>query len=303
MTRNKQVRTRLAVYLGLSLLMIPFVSCRSSSAPAEQTSETSFSLLESVQGEASEDVALKGQYYIDPDLWLVRSIQGGQHKKLALLTFDNVPNGSALDIATALESKGLRGLFFVNGNKLSQESDRKIIQKLYERGHSIGCNGRTGANLSGVDESLQRKEIEDNIKQIETITGARPRFFRPQQGDADQKTLDICAENNLIYMEWSFGYDWMDGYQNKDSLTNAILQESPLKDGVNLLFHDLPWTAEAIPGIVDGLQAKDFLIVNPSEIAKAPSSVAAPNKRQEIVGEDVTTAQNETSENTSQASQ
>lgn len=239
------------------------------------------------------------RYVLDPDYSTVKSLHREDRDKLCLLTFDNVPNGQTLEIAAALEAQGARGLFFINGNNLEEESARDAVKQLYQKGHSIGCNGRRGLNLKGLSEEEQRAEIQDNIKQIQTIIGASPRFYRPPQGEMDETTRKICRELSLIPMGWSFSYDWMDSYQDKDSLTQVILNDTPLLSGMNILFHDLPWTRDAMPEILKGLQSKGFRFVDPAELTmskEAPRNIEYHEVESNLASESVDSSQEGSSE-------
>lgn len=212
------------------------------------------------------------KFYMDSNLSLVLSKSSSDKTNYCLMTFDNVPNGNSLKIADALEENGIRAIFFISGNNLEDEQSRTVVKNLFERGHSIACNGRRGINLRGLSKEEQSAEILDNVKQIEAITGVRPRFYRNPQSEFDDTTIEICKENNLINMSWSYSYDWMDSYQDKDSLVNVILNQTPLINGMNILFHDLPWTAEAMPEIISGIKDKKFVFVNPKEIGPSNES-------------------------------
>ncbi len=232
---------------------------------------SSISSVEAGQGQLSSkdvnDINISNyNFYIDPDLSLVKPNSASDRNSYCLITFDNVPNGNSLKIADALDEAGVKGIFFVSGNNLEEESSRNVVKELYDRGHSIGCNGRRGLNMRGLSREEQETEIKENMKQIETIIGDAPRFYRNPQGEIDETTIELCKENKLINMTWSFSYDWMEAYQDKDNLINAILNQTPLKNGMNILFHDLSWTAEAMPAIVDGIKEKKFIFVNPREI-------------------------------------
>ncbi|MDO5732270.1 MAG: polysaccharide deacetylase family protein [Eubacteriales bacterium] len=247
-------------------IVVPDLALGTSSIAGEgDEPSTQLSLVDPSEG-------LTFKYFIDPDFSLVKTSSVRSSEKLCLITFDNVPYGHSLELADALEAFGYRGLFFINGNNLEAASDREIVKQLAERGHSLGCNGRTGANMVGLSESQQRAEIEENIEQIQRICGITPRFYRAPQGDADQTTRAICQSLNLIYVDWSFSYDWIDSYQSKEALLHVILDETPLMDGMNILFHDLSWTAEAMPDLLQGLRERNFRVVNPAEIG--PSSSA-----------------------------
>ncbi|SIC65311.1 Uncharacterised protein [Mycobacteroides abscessus subsp. abscessus] len=70
-------------------------------------------------------------------------------------------------------------------------------------------------------------------------------------------------------MNWTYGYDWEKDYQNKEALTDIMVNSPYLTDGANLLMHDRDWTNAALEGIVKGLQAKGYEIADPDRIQTA----------------------------------
>lgn len=67
-------------------------------------------------------------------------------------------------------------------------------------------------------------------------------------------------------MNWTYGYDWEKGFQEKDALTEIMINSPYLNSGANLLMHDRKWTSAALEGIVKGLQEKGYEIVDPDLI-------------------------------------
>nr|WP_316046622.1 hypothetical protein [Planococcus glaciei] len=67
-------------------------------------------------------------------------------------------------------------------------------------------------------------------------------------------------------MNWTYGYDWEKQYMDAAALTDIMVNTEFLRNGANLLMHDREWTAQALPGIIEGLRAKGYSFVEPDEI-------------------------------------
>ncbi len=213
-----------------------------------------------------EDVAFK--YKINPNTFAVEPLDGATaaDEKLVLLTFDDAPYGNSLEIADALEERGVSAIFFVNSMYMEDEAGTEAIQEIHERGFEIANHTHTHAKLDDYSEEAQREEIVKTNDIIEEATGERPRFFRAPHGVMTEYSKQVVAEEGMSWMNWSFGYDWQVDYQDPAALADITLNTELLGDGTNILMHDREWTAGAVPEIVDGLIEQGFTIVDPKLI-------------------------------------
>lgn len=215
-----------------------------------------------------DEIEVAFQYKVNPTNFSIVPIDSEEesNEKLALLTFDDAPYGNSLEIADALEERGVSALFFVNGMYMEKEDGFEVIQNLYERGFEIANHTHTHAKLDDYSEEDQLKEIEKTNDIIKEATGENPRFFRAPHGVMTDYTKQVIADKGMSWMNWSFGYDWMGEYHDAAALTEITLTTNLLSNGANILMHDRTWTAEAVPVIVDGLIEQGFTIVDPKLI-------------------------------------
>lgn len=216
--------------------------------------------------DAEEDVTFK--YQINPTTFSVEPIDGteAEDEKLVLLTFDDAPYGNSLEIADALEERGVSAIFFVNGMYMEDEEGFEAIQDIYDRGFEISNHTHTHAKLDDYSEEAQLEEIVKTNDIIEEAIGEQPRFFRAPHGVMTDYAEQVVADKNMTWMNWSFGYDWQVDYQDGAALADITLNTELLGNGANILMHDRTWTADAVPAIVDGLIEQGFTIVDPKYI-------------------------------------
>src|SRR5699024_1411126 len=122
-------------------------------------------------------------------------------------------------------------------------------------------------NLNNLSNEEQKEEIVRVNDQVEEIIGQRPVFFRAPFGEYTDYAKDILKEEDMTFMNWSYGYDWVEEYMNKEALTDIMVNADQLRAGANLLMHDREWTNEALEGIVNGLEEKGYGFIDPETIA------------------------------------
>lgn len=187
-------------------------------------------------------------------------------ERVVLLTYDDAPDGNALEIADILEEHDAPAIFFVNGIFIDSDTGEEDLLELYERGFEIGNHGYTHANLQNLSEDEQYEEIISTSDRIEEVTGERPRFFRAPYGVNTEFSTQTALEDGMMLMNWTYGYDWEQEYQNPQALADIMLNTELLVSGSNLLMHDRKWTLEATSLIIEGLREKDYELLDPSLI-------------------------------------
>lgn len=216
-------------------------------------------------------------YYIDPEISSVLPANEDANPNVVLATVDDVPRKlpetptSSVEEAQAMADRGIYGIFFVNGMYLQGEDGeegRQALKEIADMGHVIGNHTLTHYSLDQVpDEETLRHEIIGNQDIIEEVIGYRPQFFRPPHGIEAPGLEGILEEENMVSMNWSYGFDWDENYSDPETLADVMVNTEFLSPGANLLMHDLTWTNEAMPAILDGIQAKGYEFVDARDIA------------------------------------
>ena len=216
-------------------------------------------------------------YYIDPETSSVLPANEDANPNVVLATVDDVPRKlpetptSSVEEAQAMADRGIYGIFFVNGMYLQGEDGeegQQALKEIADMGHVIGNHTLTHYSLDQVpDEETLRHEIIGNQDIIEEVIGYRPQFFRPPHGIEIPELEGILEEENMVSMNWSYGFDWDENYSDPATLADVMVNTEFLSPGANLLMHDLTWTKEAMPAILDGIQAKGYEFVDARDIA------------------------------------
>ncbi|CAH0345928.1 polysaccharide deacetylase family protein [Bacillus sp. CECT 9360] len=223
-----------------------------------------------IEDEETEQVVknVTPQYRLNPANSSVNPISNA-NAKVVLLTFDDAPDKHSLEIAKTLKSHNVNAIFFVNGHFLDSEEEKAVLKQIHEMGFAIGNHTQSHATLKDLSESEQRNEIVKLNDAVEAIIGERPKFFRAPFGMNTDFSKKLATEEKMLVMNWTYGYDWEKNYQSKEALTQIMVNSPYLINGANLLMHDRAWTSEAISGIITGLQAKGYEMLDP-ELIETP---------------------------------
>ncbi|HLR07804.1 MAG TPA: polysaccharide deacetylase family protein [Bacillota bacterium] len=256
----------------LVLVLIVMASCNddSSKQRAEQADNMNANKREIAEdapsSEAKEHKGTKDVQYKVSNSWHIIPIDEEANEKVVLLTIDDAPDRYALEMAKTLHELEAGAIFFVNGMFLETEEKKKILKDIHDMGFLIGNHTYSHAFLPDLSKEEQKEEIVRVNDVVEEIIGERPAFFRAPNGANTDFTKQIADEEDMVLMNWVYGYDWEPEYQSQEALTEIMLNTPLLENGANLLMHDREWTAEALEDIVKGLRDKGFEIVDPALI-------------------------------------
>ncbi|WP_261133834.1 polysaccharide deacetylase family protein [Bacillus sp. Marseille-Q3570] len=206
-------------------------------------------------------------YTVHPANWTLKT-EAETDEKVVLLTIDDAPDKHALEMAQKLKDLDVPAIFFVNGHFMDTDDEKNIVKKIYEMGFEIGNHTMSHANLKNSSEEKQRNEIITLSEEIEAVTGTAPRFFRAPFGINTDFSKKLIEEQGMLFMNWTYGYDWEKEYQSGEGIADIMVNTPLLTDGAILLMHDRDWTNEALVDIVKGLQAKGYTFVHPEQIVE-----------------------------------
>lgn len=232
----------------------------SSETSREENSETLPNAVnESAQEEIPKKYHMNENYFIKPN-------DESVEKKVVLLTFDDGPKekGMINQLIDTLDKHDAKAIFFVNGYRVQNNPD--LLKLIHERGQIIGNHAWDHEDLKKMSNADAAKQVED-VQDIVTDTiGITPQFFRPPFGSGNDALKEVVDKNGMLYMTWSNGsLDWDKSTKNQpDKVIQNVLDQ--LNPGSNILMHELPWTAEALDGLLIKLKEKGYSFVDPRSI-------------------------------------
>lgn len=137
------------------------------------------------------------------------SFRRGAEKRAIALTFDDGPSPWTAPILDLLSEHNARATFFVLGANIA--GGERDLRRAVEEGHELGLHGWSHRRLPELSASEIQAEMNDTQAEIERITGAVPRLWRPPYFKADKHVRRALAVTELIEVDCSIApedYHW-----------------------------------------------------------------------------------------------
>jgi cellulose synthase/poly-beta-1,6-N-acetylglucosamine synthase-like glycosyltransferase/peptidoglycan/xylan/chitin deacetylase (PgdA/CDA1 family)/spore germination protein YaaH len=214
-----------------------------------------------------------------PLSWRIQRM-GAEPKELAL-TFDDGPDPRwTPEILNVLKEKHVPGTFFVIGVEVDRSPN--IVEREYAAGDEIGNHTYTHPDFDVASKTQIELELNLTQRLLESNLGVKTLLFRPPYGiDEEPETAEEVAN---LPIPQSMGYllvaghidphDWGEEGGVPPPLAETIVQRvvsQTLKGPGNIiLLHDgggdRSHTVEALPEIIDQLEAKGYRFVSVSAL-------------------------------------
>ncbi|WP_419961492.1 polysaccharide deacetylase family protein [Psychrobacillus sp. BM2] len=269
------IRLKLTTWTILAVMLVGLSACGIADEKLEvekETEETTPVSQETIVDEVDEVVEEEvttqepeTQYELNEANWTFQPIEDA-NPKAVLLTVDDAPDKYAVEMAKTLKELNAPAIFFVNGHFIDTDEEKANLKAIYDMGFSIGNHTQTHANLRESSEEQQKEEILKVNETVESVIGEKPKFFRAPFGVNTDFSKALVHQEGMLLMNWTYGYDWEKQYMDATNLTDIMVNTEYLTDGANLLMHDRKWTAEALKGIVEGLRAQGYDLIEPKTI-------------------------------------
>jgi peptidoglycan/xylan/chitin deacetylase (PgdA/CDA1 family)/uncharacterized caspase-like protein len=195
----------------------------------------------------------------------------GLPPKILVLTFDDGPHPiHTQKILDILAQYQLQGIFYEIGQNLGKWDDKGQVKetpaaawsrKVLAAGNLLGNHTYTHPCLPKLNDEQISKELDETSQMLKSVVGANPSLFRPPYGALSEPVRANAAARAMKTMIWSIdSLDWADPIPT--SIANRVIGEAKTKGHGVILFHDIHGrTAEALPAIIETLQAEGFRFV------------------------------------------
>ncbi len=206
--------------------------------------------------------------------------------KEVVLTFDDGPQvNTTRAILDALASHCTKAIFFSIGKMAVGLPE--IIRDVAKGGHTIGTHTWSHADLA----AKAKKNPKDAIDEIERGVSAVRRavgvpiapFFRfPFLKDSPELITHLGSRNIAIFSMDADSFDFK--FRDPEKIIKTVMDKLEKKGKGIVLMHDInPFTAKAVPKLLDELKAKGYRIVH----VKAAGEVATLAEYDQLIEKDV----------------
>ena len=194
-------------------------------------------------------------------------------RKLIALTFDDGPAETYTEkYIEILDQHGIHATFFNLGQNIEQYPD--LAKKIVESGNELMSHTYQHQQLTTLESAALQSEFSGAFSLIESTTGVKTSSFRPPYGDFKESTWLKSGGLASLSVLWNLdSEDWRragsDSIVSK-STTNAF-------SGAIILMHDgggdRSQDVEALPQIIETLQAEGYEFVTVGELMRSDSSI------------------------------
>ena len=187
--------------------------------------------------------------------------QGVGEEKCVSLTI-NVDWGEEYlpDILQVLAENKVSATFFLTGRWTSNNPE--LAKSIAEAGHEIGNHAYSHTSPNSLTVDGNREEIRQTAEAIEKATGVQPKLYAPPSGERDPQVLQAAEAEGCTTILWSV--DTIDWQRPQPSVIyDRVMQK--IHPGAIILAHPTASTLEALPQIIQDLQAEGYRFVCVSE--------------------------------------
>ena len=157
---------------------------------------------------------------------------------------------------------GVSATFFVVGEWVDRCGES--VKALHEAGHEVMNHSDTHPHMPQLSPDAMRKELNACNDKIEAVTGVRPTLHRAPYGDYSNASIQAGEELGMYTIQWDVdSLDWKD--LSAAEITDRVVSRA--KSGSIVLFHNAAkHTPEALPSIIEALQAQGYTFCKVSEM-------------------------------------
>lgn len=196
--------------------------------------------------------------------FMVPSISGVtdcRTEKCVALTFDDGPETATTNqVLDVLKREATPATFFVLGNKVA--GHEAVLQRIEHEGHEIGNHSWAHPSFQKIKPEQMQAEIDNTNRALAQAGVHEPHIFRPPYGAINRKVLETV---HMPIVLWNTDpHDWSAGTTPTQEATAVI---DSVHAGSIVVMHDTKLsTAQALPIIIEGLEARGFKLVTVSQL-------------------------------------
>lgn len=181
-------------------------------------------------------------------------------KKQVALSFDaawgNEDTGQILEI---LEKYNVKVTFFMTGEWI--EKYPEDVKGIAAAGHDLANHSANHLDMASLSAAEIKHELETPHQKIQELTGTEMTLFRAPYGSYSDTLVKTVVKCGYYCVQWDVdSLDWKD--YGVDSIIRTVCRHKNLGNGSIVLMHNgAKYTAEALEGVITGLQGQGYELV------------------------------------------
>jgi peptidoglycan/xylan/chitin deacetylase (PgdA/CDA1 family) len=198
-----------------------------------------------------------------------RVITGSTPHRLILFTFDDGPDPrNTPRLLDLLDERGVKAVFFLTASRIAGETpwqrrNRDIAREIVARGHLVANHTVDHAQLPLLDDAGVLDQVRGADRVFEEVLGSRTWLLRPPGGARSARVDALLAERGYTQMLWNLGAGDHQVRTAEDvfSVWRRVFErrerENGDRGGIVLLHDTHEWSVDAVPLILDWLEARN----------------------------------------------
>jgi peptidoglycan/xylan/chitin deacetylase (PgdA/CDA1 family) len=186
------------------------------------------------------------------------------------LTFDACPTTGKHEyderVIETLLKEQVPATLFLSGRWVERNPERSRFLASQPR-FEIGNHAFWHPHMTEKDDERVLRELKRTQAIIKTVTGKRPKYFRPPFGEVDDRVATLAVKAGLVTVQYDVASGDPDPNLSAKRIIRAVIEE--VRGGSIVVFHmneNGVRTAEVLPEIVAGLRAKGYELVTVGEL-------------------------------------
>ena len=189
------------------------------------------------------------------------------------LTFDEGPSSYTEDILKILAGTGSKATFFLQGDQV--EKNQAAAQAIVESGNEVGSNSYANQDLSELSADDLRQQLTAGFDAISAATGSPCALLRPPYGLFDETCWSEAMDLVSAVVTWNLDSgDYL--LNGADAVVENVM--GSVRNGNIILLSDNDacgeQTLEALPKLIEQLQAEGYRLVTLSELIATDEELA-----------------------------
>lgn len=204
--------------------------------------------------------------------------RGDTSSPAVALTFDDGPSQETSAVLDLLDARNLKATFFMIGRAVERHPE--VARRVAAEGHEIGNHSYSHPIYLFRTAAETARQLERAQEVIGRVTGVCPRFARPPCGVRTRAYFGAARRLALRTVQWDVtGFDWK--RTSAREIADAVLKEVRagsiilLHDGDSTNKRDRQQTIEALPRLLNGLDARGLRVAPLAEVLGESSAAAA----------------------------